>query len=227
MALDLSSTSSTSSSLSSLNNNNINNNNNNNNISYIIIIILLIIGLYYIFNNKMEKMTAGTLTQLFANDSQDTYLKSNVDSLATGNFNLYWNQPTRIANTFLNRGSPVPSSYFEPAVNELPFNTDTMMHNQSNNNRKEVMKEIVNTNGCAGGCSNPNACVKKCINNPSSCGGGAGGYRLETGFVDATSGPKPIIVDKSVIYPDSYVGSYFINPIPDINEPYPVILDKV
>ena len=116
MALDLSSTSSTSS-LSLNNNNNINNNNNN--ISYIIIIILLIIGLYYIFNNKMEKMTAGTLTQLFANDSQDTYLKSNVDSLATGNFNLYWNQPTRIANTFLNRGGSYQSKCINLTISFL------------------------------------------------------------------------------------------------------------
>jgi hypothetical protein len=170
-------------------------------------------------------MSGGTLTQLFANDSQDTYLKSNVNQLASGNFNLYWNHPSRVANTFLNRGSPLPSSYYEPTIKELPFNTDEMMHNQSNSNREQVMQQI-NTSGCTG-CNNPNACVNKCMNNPSSCGSGAGGYRLENGFVDATNGPKPVIVDKSVTYPDSYVGSYFINPKPDINEPYPVILDKI
>jgi hypothetical protein len=63
------------------------------------------------FNSKKEGMSGGTLTQLMAQDSQDVYLKSNVDKLATGNFDLYWNQPTRVANTFMNRGTPLPSIY--------------------------------------------------------------------------------------------------------------------
>jgi hypothetical protein len=52
-------------------------------------------------------MSGGTLTQLFANDMQDTYLKGNVDQLATGNFLLHWNQPTRIASGYgFNNGVP-------------------------------------------------------------------------------------------------------------------------
>lgn len=62
-------------------------------------------------NSKKEGMSGGTLTQLFAQDSQDVYLKSNVDKIATGNAFLYWNMPSRVLNTFQNRGSPLPSIY--------------------------------------------------------------------------------------------------------------------
>lgn len=88
-------------------------NNKSNKISLFFIFIIIIIGIYFIFprkNNKItEGMTGGTLTQLMAQDSQDVYLKSNVDKLATGNFDLFWNQPTRVANTFQNRGTPLPT----------------------------------------------------------------------------------------------------------------------
>lgn len=62
-------------------------------------------------NSKKEGMSGGTLTQLFAQDSQDVYLKSNVDKIATGNAFLYWGMPTRVLNTFQNRGTPLPSIY--------------------------------------------------------------------------------------------------------------------
>lgn len=81
--------------------------------------IILIIILFIIIvpwdklglTNTTECMSGGTLTQLFAQDSQDVYLKSNVDKLATGNAFLYWNMPSRVLNTFQNRGSPLPSIY--------------------------------------------------------------------------------------------------------------------
>ena len=62
-------------------------------------------------NSKKEGMSGGTLTQLFAQDSQDMYLTSNNIDAKTGNFNLFFNQPTRVANTFMNRGTPLPSIY--------------------------------------------------------------------------------------------------------------------
>ena len=58
-----------------------------------------------------EGMSGGTLTQLFAQDAQDVYLKSNVDGIATGDYNLMFNDPTRITYSFQNRGSPLPSIY--------------------------------------------------------------------------------------------------------------------
>jgi hypothetical protein len=62
-------------------------------------------------NSKKEGMSGGTLTQLFAQDSQDVYLTSNGLPIKTGSFNLFFNQPTRVANTFMNRGTPLPSIY--------------------------------------------------------------------------------------------------------------------
>ena len=81
--------------------------------------IILIIILFIIIvpwndlglNSKKEGMSGGTLTQLFAQDSQDMYLTSNNMDAKTGNFNLFFNQPTRVANTFMNRGTPLPSIY--------------------------------------------------------------------------------------------------------------------
>lgn len=304
MDIDLSSTSSS------------NTNKTSNNNLYLFFIVIGIIVIYLYASGKMENMSGGTLTQLFSNDSQDTYLKSNVDNLATGQFDLYWNQPTRIANTFLNRGSPLPVGNSVPSLNVVKvdeilnndFNdnidineianvnqenieniediedTDDIintnspsnmvneinkMHEKSeiNSNTQNVMKKILNLSGCSkcngrcnggcnskcnsnvknimknesksstcskcnrrcnGGCNNdPRSYIEKCRTNPSSCGGGAGGYRLETGFVEASRLPALQKIEEKIVYPDSYVGSYFINPIPDIAQPYPVMLDRV
>ncbi|AYV79943.1 MAG: hypothetical protein Gaeavirus2_25 [Gaeavirus sp.] len=77
-------------------------------LSIVVLVLVLVVCYYYVHvSKKMEGMTGGTLTQLFANDMQDTHLKGNVDQLATGNFMLYWNQPTRIASGFgFNNGVP-------------------------------------------------------------------------------------------------------------------------
>ena len=64
----------------------------------IFIIVVIIIFLFIFFRgNMVENMSPGVVTQMFAQDAQDTYLKGNVDQLATGNFLLNWNQPTRLA----------------------------------------------------------------------------------------------------------------------------------
>ncbi len=65
----------------------------------IIFIVIVIIVFIFIFWNSgnIEEMSPGVVTQMYAQDAQDTYLKGNVDQLATGNFLLNWNQPTRLA----------------------------------------------------------------------------------------------------------------------------------
>ena len=186
--------------------------NNEFNIINVIILLVIIYVIFKIFNlYNQENMTSGTLTQLMANDSQDVYLKSNVDQLATGNFNLLWNQPTRVANTFMNRGSPLPSSM--------------LMAVDTPNTNKEITDEIINKREDR--IEQQNNCVNKCNENPASCGGGAGGYRLEGGFVDPTNVKPYVTIQGNVVYPDSYVGSYFTNPRPDIAQPYPIIINRV
>jgi len=64
----------------------------------IFIVVILIIFLFIFFKgNMVENMSPGVVTQMYAQDAQDTYLKGNVDQLATGNYLLNWNQPTRLA----------------------------------------------------------------------------------------------------------------------------------
>lgn len=137
----------------------------------IIIIILIIYNIYnYNYNHDVdaiyltENMSNGTLTQLYANDAQDVNLKGNVDNLATGNFLLNWNQPTRLTNIIPNRGQ-----LFVP---------NTTMNDSTDDNHNLYVN-------------------------------------LKTG--------KLFHPDNTKYYPDSYVGSYYINPNPDIMEPLPVI----
>jgi thiol-disulfide isomerase/thioredoxin len=67
-------------------------------IRLIFIVVILIIFVFIFFrSNRVENMSPGVVTQMYAQDAQDTYLKGNVDKLATGNFLLNWNQPTRLA----------------------------------------------------------------------------------------------------------------------------------
>jgi thiol-disulfide isomerase/thioredoxin len=75
--------------------------NNTNSICDIRIIFVLIVFIIFIFiffkGNMVENMSPGVVTQMYAQDAQDTYLKGNIDQLATGNYLLNWNQPTRLA----------------------------------------------------------------------------------------------------------------------------------
>ena len=99
------------------------------------IFIVIIIGLVIFIipwdklGKKREGMSGGTVAQMFSQDSQDVYLKGNVDKLATGNFNLFWNQPTREANVWLNRGSPLysillPDTSMNPTPNMMEVSND-------------------------------------------------------------------------------------------------------
>jgi len=272
----------------------------------ILIIIFFIIIIPWnklnLANNNLEGMTGGTLTQLFANDSQDVYLKSNVDKLATGNFNLFWNQPTRIANTFQNRGSPLDSIYLpDTSMNPNPYALEVsndyannilnkrakkvnyipnpILQNSPNNNSDLSIKKNIlpsglplppNPNNPANPANPPNPpnppnpyeldfvgkqiakteqqannlpvmthwtgtdylyqglydnllYNKNCIGDPSSCGGGAGGYRLGEDFVEPSKALDNVNISGNTFYPDSYVGSYFHTPNFDIVKPYPFI----
>jgi hypothetical protein len=282
----------------------------------ILIIFIIVIIPWNKIEKKKENMSGGTLTQLFANDSQDVYLKGNVDKLATGNFDLYWNQPTRVANTYLNRGSPLPT-FILPDTPMNPNNypitvsnnyTDSILNNTDKsinsfknpiliNKNRSKDSEIVNSeksqymdyliqpkeNKYTNSVptipqnilpsslplpNNPNMpnnpyelafaakqvtktkeladnlppmtkwlpkdylfqsmydktlYNKNCLKDPASCGTNSGGYRLADGFVQSTKALPNVNLNGDYFYPDSYTGSYFIEPNFDIVKPYPFI----
>jgi len=66
-------------------------------ILFIIMVIVTFIVVFYNSCRTVEEMSPGVVTQMYAQDAQDTYLKGNVDKIATGNYLLNWNQPTRLA----------------------------------------------------------------------------------------------------------------------------------
>jgi hypothetical protein len=320
----------------------------------IIIVFVIVVVPWDKLGKNTEEMTGGTISQMFAQDSQDVYLKGNIDKLATGNFNLFWNQPTRGANVFVNRGQPM----YSIILSDTPMNSNPTMLADSNNyvdniinnqvNKKEEkltfsnpvltldnllaksqinsltpneVKDYETVNGddqtksdylsfpeasnlirSTGtkhilpkhtqpkhtlpkqskfvptlpsyilpssipinvvANSNPyelskvpkQAAVKKstcdnlpnltnwtpedklfqaytnrnlnqknCILDPASCIGFAGGRRLDD-FVQTTKAVPNVNLDGNYYYPDSYVGSYFIDPNFDINKPYSFMPD--
>ena len=112
------------------------------------------------------------------------------------------------------------------------------INKQSNNNQNESFDTVGFDKLCpcsAGKCTNCSECrmgkCNMCSRSKNSdfidlaaFGTGHGGYRLGTNWNDATTGPSPVMINDTVVYyPDSYVGSYFINPKPDIAYPYAVI----
>ena len=265
----------------------------------VIIIIVIIIIIWTNLNLFKEGMSNGTLTQLFANDSQDVYLKSNIDKLATGNFDLFWNQPTRVANTFMNRGSPLPTfilpdtpmnpnpypivasnNYTDYIINQTSDKPNKIIKSKKNKKNKNSINynNYNNSNNSPGTYPNnvlpsslpmplnpnnpPNPYEltkvaeqisktkeqsdnlpamttwkekdylyqklydnllydKNCLKDPSSCGGGAGGFRLGEDFVQATKAKPFVEISGDTFFPDSYVGSYFTEPTFDIVKPYP------
>lgn len=113
----------------------------------------------------------------------------------------------------------------------------------------EAGRQIVNNNEnfesvgfnrmcpCSSGkCTNCQECrMGKCDSCPrsketgnfidlASFGDGAGGYRLGGDFNKATTAPMSVnVTDNLVYYPDSYLGSFYMSPKPDIAYPYAVI----
>lgn len=96
----------------------------------VIIVVVIVIVPWDKLNKKREEMSGGTVAQMFAQDSQDVYLKGNVDKIATGNFDLYWNQPTRQGmNVFQNRGYPL----YSILLPDTPMNPTSNIKEVSNN----------------------------------------------------------------------------------------------
>jgi hypothetical protein len=176
-------------------------------------------------------MTGGTLTQLFANDAQDTYLKGNMQNLATGNFDLLWNQPTRVASTYPNRGQLLPSVIIpQVAAIENGNNPNNLDINLANDKQQIKYDEVLTglENNTVNKFINNNKilqqnCGEKCYTNPASCGNGAGGYRLGSDFVQPSTSKPFVTLQGNVYYPDQYVGEYWLQPQPDIMKPLPVI----
>mgnify|MGYP003386012779 CR=1 FL=1 len=190
-------------------------------IPFLILYVLLGVALLYIvcsyFNGPVyEGMSGGTLTQLFAQDAQDVNLKGNVDQLATGNFNLFWNQPSRISQG-TQRGTPLPKI-------RLPHTSMNPNLNESN-----TVTENKPSGGCTMNCNKKSSKLDAlpeatCTNDVASCGNGYGGSRLGSGFVNATDDPRPFVgLNGTVNYPDSYLGSMYISPQPDPMKPLKVM----
>jgi hypothetical protein len=118
-------------------------------------------------NSKKEGMSGGTLNQLFAQDSQDMYLTSNNIDAKTGNAFLYWNMPSRVLNTFQNRGTPLPSIYL-PDTSMNPTKDPVIA---SNNYTDYILNKTAKT--CKNVDLNPNKLKKseKTIPNPLATNG--------------------------------------------------------
>lgn len=193
---------------------------------FIFIYILLIIAVLAIFYNYFypikEGMSGGTLTQLFSQDGQNSYLNSAGPGVQSGNFKLFWNQPSMVANpNGTQRGTPLPNirlpnTSMNPNLNEL----NTFSNNESS-------KE------CTVNCGENSKLPTKldflpeatCSNDPGSCGGGAGGKRLEGGFIEPTDDSMPFVGLNGVVnYPSGYLGSLWTTPgNPDYMKPLKVI----
>lgn len=250
---------------------------NNDTFNLFMLVILIIILFIIIFlrnnihDNKKEGMSGGTLTQLLAKDSQDVYINSNVDKLATGNNTLFWNQPTKVMNTYMNRGSPLPTFILpntplnpnqNPYALEISNNYNDSILNKSikksyikKNNMSEEINDYENNNIPNPLLSNlilPTNQInnfseltvlkprdylyqsyydnllynKECNKDPASCGGGAGGSRFGEDFNKATNTVPYVNISGNNFYPDSYVGSYFMEPNFDIMRPIPWMPDS-
>lgn len=311
----------------------------------LIVFVIVVVPWDKLGYKNIEGMSGGTLAQIFAQDSQDVYLKGNVDKIATTDFDLFWNQPTRQGmNTFQNRGYPLysillPDTPMNPTPNTLEVSNnyvDNIINNEVhkkenkltfsnpilklenvlpsktqikpdvNSLTPEETKDYETVNGDEQektdylalpkakksiknnksiksvttlsydslpsslpintvANSNPYELAKaakqaaktkqttdnlpkltnwapqdylfqgyidkaindkNCLLDPASCTGFAGGARLPDGFVQSTKTVPYVNLDGNYFYPDSYVGSYWIEPNFDISKPYPVILNS-
>ena len=80
--------------------------------SNIITIIIILVILYFVYNYYIstEHFRPGVFTQMQAIDEQDQYLTNNTGYLANGNYNMNWNQPSRIVNNGHIRGRDMPTT---------------------------------------------------------------------------------------------------------------------
>ncbi len=104
----------------------------------VLIVFVIVVVPWDKLGMNQENMSGGTVAQMFAQDSQDVYLKANVDKIATGNATLFFNQPTRQLNTFQNRGQPLysillPDTSINPTPNMLKVSNnyvDNIINNE-------------------------------------------------------------------------------------------------
>lgn len=202
---------------------------------WIFIVIIIIIIIYFWWNsknNKLEHMTAGTLTQMFAVDAQNKALNGDVNELATGNYNLYWGQPSRVASTYPNRGQLLPATMISrvaaeqngnnPNKLDINLNYDQTYAQQLDGKAKKLVNYLDNTEKKNNNFIQQN-CGENCYTNPQACGNGAGGYRLGSDFVEPSTAKPFVSLQGNLYMPDQYVGSYWIAPEPDIMKPLPVV----
>lgn len=208
-----------------------------NNIYYWIFIVIIIIIIYFWWNSskknqKLEHMTAGTLTQMFAVDAQNKALNGDVNELATGNYNLYWGQPSRVASTYPNRGQLLPATMISrvaaeqngnnPNKLDINLNYDQTYAQQLDGKAKKLVNYLDSTKTSNNNFIQQN-CGENCYTNPQACGNGAGGYRLGSDFVEPSTAKPFVSLQGNLYMPDQYVGSYWIAPEPDIMKPLPVV----
>jgi len=194
-------------------------------IPFLILYVLLGVALLYIvcsyFNGPVyEGMSGGTLTQLFAQDAQNSALNSAGPGVQSGNFNLFWNQPSLVSQG-TQRGTPLPKI-------RLPHTSMNPNLNESN-----AVAENKPSGGCTMNCGTKTKKSSKldvlpeatCANDPASCGGAAGGSRLGGGFIEPTDDPRPFVGLNGVVnYPDGYLGSLWTTPgNPDYMKPLKVM----
>lgn len=185
-------------------------------IMYILLAIVIIIVLYnYLFPMK-EGMSGGTLTQLFAQDSQNAYLNSAEPKIQSGNFKLFWNQPTRVSQ----RGVPTTSTISEIS-NNLP--QTNMNPGYKPTKKQESLDEMAVDAGLIVPCEN--SCSTQ---DPTQCGNSHGNIcRMQSGFVEpADDKPKPFVgLDGNIVYTENsgYVGSMWLEPLPNVRKPLPYI----
>lgn len=183
--------------------------------------------------NIKEPMTSGTLTQLFATDAQNKALNGDTDDTATGNFNLYWGQPTRVASTYPNRGQLLPATIIsqvaaqqngnDPNKLDINLNKDMSYSDQLNQKVNKLVNYLDNTENKNNNNFLQQNCGENCYTNPQACGNGAGGYRLGSDFVEPTTAKPFVSLQGNLYMPDQYTGSYWIAPKPDIMKPLPVV----
>lgn len=198
------------------------------------------VGIYFTVNppkpaeeQKKEPMTSGTLTQLFATDGQNKALNGDINGTATGNFNLYWGQPTRVASTYPNRGQLLPATIIsqvaadqndnDPNKLDINLNTDMSYSDQLNQKANKLVNYLDNTENKNNNSFLQQNCGENCYTNPQACGNGPGGYRLGSDFVEPTTAKPFVSLQGNLYMPDQYTGSYWIAPKPDIMKPLPVV----
>ena len=211
--------------------------NNSNNIYKIIFFVGLVVVLYFIYNYErtLEGMAPGIIDQMYAKDQQDMAFTGGIDNIATGKFNLFYNQPTLIANTNNNRGQLYPSPQ---------FNRDGVSTNLNNySNMIKLQNDVANINNdnTANNYNNINE-INKLSNkteylnklngteqgntgfDPASNGSGPGGRWLNKDIVNPIyDGPEYLNLNGNIIYPDSYLANPHYSPIPDVAYPLPIM----